>query len=144
MKKKIIRDPSTGRTRVISMNPESDLSLTQQHHKDAHDINAIMRKYQKIGVDYNRLPPNTSGMYGDFSKVKTYEQACQSAIDIQNSFATLPSSLRKRFENDPQQLINFLNDKNNRAEAIALGLVQAPPPSTEPKISEAQPTTPQK
>lgn len=140
MKKKIIRDPKTGRTRVISVNPEGEKNQTQQHHKDAHDVNAIMRKYQKVGIGYNQLPPNTQGLYGDFSKSKTYQESVQAAIDVQDSFATLPSTIRKRFENDPQQLINFLNDKNNRAEAIALGLVPTPPPSTEPKTSEAQPT----
>jgi len=138
--KKIIRH-ANGRTQVHTINDEK--TKTQQHHKDAHDINNIMKKYQKIGVDYNRLPPNSKGQYGDFSKHKSYQESVQALIDANNSFMSLPSTVRKRFSNDPQELFDFLNDTNNRDEAIKLGLLDKPlkiegelpvqPPSVAPK-----------
>lgn len=137
---KIITKRPNGTVRVIK-SAEGEQNATQQHHKDAHDINLIMKKYQKVGVGYNALPPSSKGVYGDFSNVKTYQQAAQSMIDAQNSFMTLPSQIRKRFHNDPQELFEFLNDKSKRAEAIELGLIPSPPPSPEPTPAEAPPSS---
>lgn len=139
--KKIIKHPN-GRVQVQSVKEIGAVTKVQQHHKDAHDINQIMKKYQKVGVSYNALPPSQKGVYGDFTAVKTYQQAMQSLVDAQNSFMTLPSSVRKRFGNDPNELFEFLNDKKNREEAIKLGLLEAPP-STEPTaVTPASSPTP--
>lgn len=113
-----------GSVRITTEN--SKPTKTQQHHQAAHDINNIMKKYQKIGVGYNALPPSSKGVYGDFTKFKNYQESVQAAIDADNSFNTLPSSVRKRFDNNPQQLFDFLNDKSNREEAISLGLIDKP------------------
>lgn len=126
MKRIITKDKNGLVTKILLV--DDQVSQTQQHHKDAHDINNIMKKYQKIGVNYNRLPATSRGQYGDFSNTKTYQQTVQSVIDANQNFAMLPSSIRKRFHNDPQELFDFLNDKQNKDEAIKLGLIDAPPP----------------
>lgn len=111
-------------------------SKTQQHFKDEHDINNIMKKYLKQGISYNQLP-NPSGIYGDFSNVKDYQNSLQTIIDADQAFLTIPSNIRKRFDNDPQKLFEFLNDKKNLDEAISLGLIEkpvvteTPPPKSE-------------
>jgi len=38
----------------------------------------------------------------------------------------LPADLRARFDNDPAQLIQFLENSDNKDEAIKLGLVNKP------------------
>ena len=43
--------------------------------------------------------------------------------NARESFAMLPSSIRKRFDNDPGLLLAFLDDENNREEAFSLGLI---------------------
>ena len=43
-------------------------------------------------------------------------------MQAQQSFESLPSELRGRFENDPAKLIDFLSDERNNAEAVKLGL----------------------
>lgn len=100
-------------------------SKTQQQFKDAHDINNIMKKYQKAGISYNHLPAPT-GTYGDFTNLKSYQESVQAAIDADSAFMTLPSSVRKRFNNNPQELFDFLNDKQNYDEAVKLGLIEKP------------------
>ena len=52
---------------------------------------------------------------------------------------TLPADLRKRFSNDPGQLLSFLENEDNRAEAIKLGLVNAPQDIENPQGAEAPP-----
>lgn len=100
-------------------------SKTQQHFKDEHDINNIMKKYLKQGISYNQLP-NPSGIYGDFSNVKDYQNSLQTIIDADQAFLTIPSIVRKKFDNDPQKLFEFLNDKKNYDEAVKLGLIEKP------------------
>lgn len=136
--KKII-DQKTGRVRIITVQDEPN--KTEQHHKDAHDINNIMKKYQKVGINYNALPPTSRGAYGDFTGAKNFYESTLAVMQAQESFNSLPSTVRKRFNNNPQELFDFLNDKKNRDEAISLGLIDAPPPSTEPKTPTESPTT---
>jgi phage internal scaffolding protein len=44
-------------------------------------------------------------------------------IEAQNAFKTLPASIRAEFNNDPAQVIDFLNDPANRDKAIEIGLI---------------------
>ena len=97
-----------------------DASLTQQHFRDETDINNILRQFNVTGL----LPEAPlSPRYGDFSGVVDYHSALNQVIAAEDEFMTLPAELRSRFANDPANLIEFLNDENNRPEAEQLGLL---------------------
>lgn len=102
-----------------------DASLTRQEFAQDADINNIMRKYAA------GLPPSPAGarppLFGDFSNVPDYQTALDKVIDAQERFAELPSQVRRRFDNDPAKLLQFLASEDNRAEAVQLGLIDAPP-----------------
>ena len=46
--------------------------------------------------------------------------------EARSIFAQLPSELRKRFHNDPAELVVFMSDSANVEEAISLGLMSKP------------------
>jgi phage internal scaffolding protein len=95
-------------------------SLTQQHFKDEADINNILRQFNITGL----LPEAPlSPRYGDFTGIGDYHTALNAVIAAEDQFMALPAQLRARFENDPAQLIEFLNDDKNRSEAEKLGLL---------------------
>ncbi|QXP07900.1 MAG: internal scaffolding protein [Arizlama microvirus] len=95
-------------------------SLAQQHYKDECDINNILRQFNITGL----LPESPlSPRYGDFTGIKDYHSALNAVIAAEDGFLSLPAEIRSRFSNDPAMLIDFLADKNNRAEAEKLGLV---------------------
>lgn len=102
-----------------------DASLTRQEFAQDADINNIMRKYA------SGLPPSPAGsrppLFGDFSNVPDYQTALNKVIDAQERFAELPSQVRRRFDNDPAKLLEFLASEDNRDEAVKLGLVDPPP-----------------
>lgn len=100
-------------------------SLSQQHFKDECDINNIMAKYAKTGVwgDPNN-PSTTQPMFDDFSTAEDFHSAQNFLAQAGQAFEALPAYLRKRFENDPAELLAFLDDESNREEAERLGLVQ--------------------
>jgi phage internal scaffolding protein len=100
-----------------------DATLTQQHFKDECDINNILRQFNITG----QLPENTlSPRYGDFTGISDYQTALNQVIAAEDEFMRLPADLRARFENDPAQLIEFLENSDNKDEAIKLGLVDKP------------------
>ncbi|UYD39200.1 MAG: internal scaffolding protein [Wigfec virus K19_141] len=100
----------------------SDLpSKTQQHMKETCDINCILKKYQKTGMLSH--VSNSKGQYGDFSKFSDFQNNLNQVKEAMHSFDALPSHVRKRFGNDPSQLLDFVYNPENREEAEKLGLV---------------------
>lgn len=140
MKKIIEKD---GRVRVMTINDEP--SKTQQQFKETVDVNNIIRRYKTTGqIDHLN---KRRGMYLDSTNIPDYQTSLQTIIDAQASFSALPSAMRKRFSNDPGEMIKFLSDPKNRDEAINLGLVNPTPepqqnePQTKPK-TKPKPNTP--
>lgn len=113
-----------------------DASLAQQQFKEECDINNIMHKFGLTGLlPQNPLEPN----YGDFSGVNDYHSALNAIISAEAQFDALPAELRARFDNDPSNLIDFMDNPENRGEAEKLGLVvQKTVVSTPVEITEAQ------
>lgn len=110
-----------------------DETLAQQQFRDECDINNIMERFGLTG----ELPANPlSPQFGDFSGVLDYHSAMNAVLAAQDSFNELPATLRARFENDPNNLIRFLDDPNNRNEALALGLIAEEPRAAMPEPSE--------
>ena len=100
-----------------------DATLTQQHFKDECDINNILRQFNITGL----LPESAlSPRYGDFTGITDYHSALNQVIAAEDEFMRLPADLRARFANDPAQLIEFLENSDNKNEAIKLGLVNNP------------------
>ena len=99
----------------------SEASATKQEYKDECDINSIMRRYVTQGV----LPPNVKvGRYGDFTNVGDYRECLESLETAKSQFMALPSAVRKRFGNDPANLLAFVMDKSNLEEARSLLFVR--------------------
>lgn len=98
-----------------------DASLAQQHYKEECDINTILEKFNITGL----LPESPlSPRYGDFTGIGDYHTAMNRVFAAQEEFEALPAQIRARFGNDPAQLIEFLENSENRPEAEELGLVE--------------------
>lgn len=95
--------------------------FTEQHHKQECDINHIIKKYDKNGVltHVTRI----EATYGDTSG-EDYKQIRDKLIKAQYAFLDLPAKIRSRFDNDFTELIAFMDNPENRDEAIKLGLIK--------------------
>lgn len=107
----------------------------KQSFKEECDINRIMAKYQKTGV-VNWLSKR-EGQYRDVSSVD-FMESMNVIAKANEMFAELPSSVRKRFANDPAEFLVFMHDEGNTEEAIKLGLATRRP---EPAAPPAKPST---
>lgn len=98
-------------------------SLTQQHFKDDADINKIIARYNRTGVLVDpSVPRSGEALFGDFSQVKDFAEAQNFICLAKEAFMELDSSIRRRFNNDPSELIAFLNDPSNIEEGRKLGI----------------------
>jgi hypothetical protein len=114
-------------------------SLAQQQFKDECDINNILRQFNITG----QLPDAPlSPKYGDFSGINDYKTALDRVIAADEEFMNLPAQLRARFENEPNNLIEFLENEQNREEAVKLGLVEPKEDLSSTPPVEAIKTTP--
>jgi phage internal scaffolding protein len=97
-------------------------SMTQQSFKQECDINYILRKAHKTGLIEH---VNTyQGDYSDVSNVPTYQEALQVLHDADSAFSSLPSDLRKRFSNDPQEFLDFVHNPDNTNAMAEMGLLK--------------------
>lgn len=108
-----------GTLRVQSINNEP--TLAQQQFKDECDINNIMKKYSTTG-EFTHLT-SKEGVYADFSQITDYRDMLDTVIYAQDAFNALPAEMRKRFDNDPGKLLEFIQDNKNYDEGVKLGLL---------------------
>lgn len=109
----------------IMFDPEIEPSKTKQSFADECDINNILEHFNKTGVltHYNERQP----VYGDFTDPISFQESLNLVIQAHEMFDALPSKIRERFHNDPQEFLDFASDEKNKDEMISLGLIEAPP-----------------
>lgn len=115
-------------------------SLTKQEYKDECDIARIVDTYTRTGFrPYDGA--ESVGLYADVSELPDYKSSLEYVIAARDSFSQMPIHVKRRFHNNPQELLTFLKDENNREEAEKLGLVEKrqfkSPPPKEPEPEPA-------
>lgn len=110
--------------RGIKFNLEE--SMTQQQFKNDVDINNIVGRFLQTGFVNPMLVKQGVPQYGDVSMIESYKHSLDQIRDAEQMFMQLPARLRARFNHDPIELLSFVADKNNLAEAAELGLVEPP------------------
>lgn len=100
---------------------EDCVSLTKQSDAESADINNIVQKYLQTGV-----APGMAGdpIYGDFDDVVDFQAALDIVARGNAQFAGLEANVRSRFNNDPAQFLEFVNDPSNGEEMVKMGLAE--------------------
>ncbi len=113
--------PSTRKRRVQINFPAQ--GKTKQSMRDECDINNIMAKYQTSGLlDFvNKRQPQ----YGDVTGVD-FTKSMQTVAHATEMFMEIPSSVRKEFNNNPSEFFEFVNNPDNRDQAVAMGIFKEP------------------
>lgn len=113
--------------------------MTQQNFKEQCNINTIVEKARRTGL-LNHLN-NRVPQYADVSNIPSYQEALAVVIQAENAFLSLDARTRERFANDPEKMVEFLQDEDNYDEAVKLGLIEVKPPVKE-VIQKVQVVTP--
>lgn len=114
-----------------------DASLTQQQFKEESDINTIVDRFMKSGVMPN---PVNMPQYIDYEGVFDFQTAMNTVRLADENFMRLDAKVRARFNNSPQEFLEFFANSDNTEEAIRLGLA-IPQAVAETQVSAAESTS---
>lgn len=100
-------------------------TMTIQSEKDNCDINVIMNRYATCGTP---LPvrQDMQPVYADVSELGDYMENFQRCKQAEEMFNALPSALRKELDNNPANLLPFIQNKDNESRCIEYGLINKP------------------
>lgn len=104
-------------------NPEF---AVQQNFVTEADINTkIDRHMRGPGRIGQRIGDPNATRQGRFMELSSdsFHDMLNKVTDAQSAFRGLPARVKTRFSNDPYQLLRFMENPANRAEAERLGLV---------------------
>lgn len=109
---------------------------TRQSEADSCDINRIVARARK-----GYVPPMRGGsFFADVAKVGDYFDSMQRLTQARDLFMTLPAEVRKRFGNEPGELIAFAEDPKNGPELRKLfGEPEPKPAAPDPKPASPDP-----
>ena len=113
-------------------------TMTKQSMRDECDINLIVKNYSQIGVLEH--VNNNQQFFGNVSDTD-FRASLDLVLDAQKTFDELPAKIRRRFDNDPELLLSFIDDPNNKEEAIELGLIPKPHEYDQPDVGEGEEPT---
>ena len=114
-----------------------DPSLTQQQFKEEADINTIVDRFMKSGV----MPtPVNMPQFMDYEGVFDFQTAMNAVRAADENFMRMDAKIRARFNNSPQEFLEFFANPENTQEAIRLGLA-IPQAVAETSVSAAEPTS---
>lgn len=99
-------------------------SLTIKSQAESTKIQNIIKKYQTTGYvpEVNANIPK----YLDTTNIGNLQEIQNQLINVNNYFLSLDPKIRLKFNNDPHQLVTFLQNPNNKDEAIKLDLIVKP------------------
>ena len=124
-----------------------DESLTKQEFKEECDANEILRRASN-GQDLSSILNSRVAQYGDFTNIPDFRESMNFVARANGMFMELDWKLRERFHNDPAKMLEFLQDPENRDEALKLGLIAkkeepvVPEPTRVVIVNEAKGGTP--
>jgi phage internal scaffolding protein len=107
-----------------------DPTKAQQQFKDEVNINTIVHNF---GVTGERPPVMQYPEPQEFIEATDFQTSMNVVVKARESFQTLTSKQRARFNNDPQRFMEFIHNAENQDEAIKLGLATDNRPKEPPK-----------
>lgn len=109
---------------TVDFDPVNEPSLTKQSFKDDCDIDTIVSRYIGVGGSINSLPDFRPDAVDnlDLPTVSSYHEAMNVVAEANNAFSNVPAKVRRRFDNDPAQFVDFVSNPENFDECVKLGL----------------------
>lgn len=113
-------------------------SRTKQSFKNETDLNFLVDRYKKTG----QVPAsvNRESKYG-YAPSLDFQEALELVQNARTMFSELPAAVRQNFENNPANLLAFVENSDNGPEQYAaMGLTEAPDTEAPPVYPTAAAT----
>jgi len=130
-------DEGADKVNRVATDVENDEpTKTQQQFKDEVDLNVMMKRMGVTGKDMPAAPQDPR-FYGDFTSTFDFRDSLDKTREAADRFNALPAEIRRKFDNNPLYLHDWIMDTTNHEQAVELGLLkkrtpEPPPPVTAP------------
>lgn len=107
-------------------------SLTQQHFKDDADINKRVESHFRSQTGKRKTLRGIGSPNGERSPFyfqmasADYQTMVNKVMDMKSAFMRLSGKMRAKFNNDPHQLLRFVEDPANYNECVKQGWIIDP------------------
>mgnify|MGYP004417260402 CR=1 FL=1 len=115
--------------------PKGEGSLTKQDFAEEANINNLVARHlgggtfeRPRGVPLQMPGASRQPIFGDFSSSMDYQSQLDRLNDARQAFMDLPARFRGRFNNNPRDLIRWLEDPKNHEQARKYGLLPSEDP----------------
>lgn len=117
-------------------------AVTKQSFKKECDINNILSQFKRTGIITHIQ--SQQPVYADLPDDMDYQHSLAVLDAADAAFQTLPSVVRRFFDNDPAQLLQALQDPAMRPKLMELGIIKPlddprPAGNTEPPKTHINP-----
>lgn len=128
------------RRRVV-VDCSEDEVIVEQSHKDEVNINNIIKRH---GIDLVAKTNNLRSSDYTFDDIpgNDFQEAMLKVIKAQDTFMTIPSAIRKKFNNNPAEFLDFVQNPENMDEMVNLGLATRKAPEQPIEVVVTNPETP--
>jgi len=131
------------RKRVQFKTPDDEVVRVEQSHKDEVNINNIIKRH---GMDLIAKTAQLQQFTYDDNPNNDFQESMNAILQAEKSFSSIPSDIRKKFDNDPAQFLDFIHNKDNQQQLVDWGLANAPEKVSPVEVivtnSETPPETP--
>ena len=95
-------------------------TMTEQHHADVVKTQNIMKQFQTTGMatHLNNRPP----IYEDLSEAPDFYEAQKIIANAKSMFEEVPAQIRREFNHDPGQYLEFIQNPENKDQMEEMGL----------------------
>nr|AVQ10212.1 portal protein [Gokushovirinae environmental samples] len=106
-------------------------SMTRQEFSEECDVNAIVARFEKVGV-WPMQPNGVEPVYYDFVDMPDLQGALTHMIAAEEAFMKLPAVVRKEFDNDAMRFVEFAQSRDNVPKLREWGLAEPEKAPDEP------------
>lgn len=117
----------------VGLDCSGDPVITEQCHKADCDINNIIKKHGTELIAKTALLRSKEYQFDDVTG-NDFQEAMFKITKAQETFDSLPSQIRKEFNNSPAQFLDFVQNPDNQDRMVELGLAIKPAPQQPVKV----------
>jgi len=119
--------------------PKDEEVRVEQSHKDEVNINNIVKRH---GVDLIAQTAALQQFQYDDNPNNDFQETMNMILKAKDSFSSVPSEIRKQFDNDPAKFMDFIHNGDNQQQLIDWGLAKAPETPQPIEVVVTNPETP--
>jgi len=111
------------RNRQQFSTPEDEIVRVEQAHKEEVNINNIVKRH---GMDLIAKTAALQQFTYDDNPNNDFQETMNAILKAEKSFDSVPSEIRKQFDNNPAKFMDFIHNPENNQQLIDWGLAKAP------------------